>query len=95
MTARCNTCGQEWPRDPALEVACPDCHARVGSDCRRPSGHACVIHAARDRLAIDSGFLNPCSAAQHPPHTFLEHQFDLFPAKLTGAADVQPLHQHA
>lgn len=62
MTARCNSCGQEWPRDPALEVECPDCRASVGAPCRRPSGHGCAVHGARDRLAMDRGFLTLCLA---------------------------------
>jgi hypothetical protein len=62
MTVHCNICGQEWPRDPALEVECPDCRVSVGSPCRRPSGHACNVHAARDRLPMDRGFLTRCPA---------------------------------
>jgi hypothetical protein len=65
MTARCKACGQQWPCDPALEVECPDCHARPGAKCRRPSGHACDIHAARDRLAMARGFLTPCPATSY------------------------------
>ncbi|MEZ5784349.1 MAG: hypothetical protein R3D70_22635 [Rhizobiaceae bacterium] len=49
-------CDRWWPRDPAFEIVCPDCHAPVGSPCRRPSGHtvfAYGVHAARD-LAVDA-----------------------------------------
>lgn len=60
---RCNACGQTWPRDPALEVPCPTCHAPVGGPCRRPSGHACALHADRDRLAMAQGVLTPCPVA--------------------------------
>jgi hypothetical protein len=63
MTARCNVCGQEWPRDPALEVECPKCHAPVGSDCKRPSGHRAFggqPHADRDRAALAAGKLGKC-----------------------------------
>lgn len=63
MTARCQACGQEWPRDPALEVACPACHAPEGAPCRRPSGHGCAVHEARDRLAMERGILAPCPAS--------------------------------
>ena len=36
----------------ARSVACPDCGARVGQRCRRPSGHAAMTsHAARLNLA--------------------------------------------
>ncbi|MBX0330091.1 hypothetical protein K2Z83_20700 [Oscillochloris sp. ZM17-4] len=53
MSVTCLTCGQEWPRDPVLEVVCPTCHAAVGSHCKRPSGHeASDVHAERDRLAM-------------------------------------------
>lgn len=60
MPVSCSTCGEEWPRDPALEVPCPTCHAPVGVKCRRPSGHGCVLHASRDQAAMDAGFLRPC-----------------------------------
>jgi len=60
MTVSCSLCGEEWPRDPALEVPCPSCHARIAVKCRRPSGHNCDVHAERDRLAMALGFLKPC-----------------------------------
>lgn len=63
MTVRCSRCGQEWPREPALEVPCPTCHAPVGVRCRRPSGHGgnfVGLHPARDREAMHQGFLAPC-----------------------------------
>ena len=63
MSVVCHKCGRTWPRDPALEVACPTCHAPVGVKCRRPSGHGCDIHTARDRAAMDAGLLRPCPAA--------------------------------
>jgi len=62
----CLRCGQSWPRDPVLEVACPSCHAKVGSGCKRPSGHqAQHVHAARDLLALATvlGY-GPCPAAE-------------------------------
>jgi len=49
MTVSCSNCGEEWPRDPALEVECPTCHAPVGVKCRRPSGHPCELHASREQ----------------------------------------------
>lgn len=52
MSVVCQRCGQEWPRDPVLEVACPTCHAKVGTRCKRPSGHDAEVHADRDRLAM-------------------------------------------
>lgn len=63
MTVFClNTgCGKSWPRDPVLEVACPDCRQPVGSPCRRPSGHkAAEPHAARDILADRQGHYGLC-----------------------------------
>jgi len=60
MPVSCSNCGDTWPRDPALEVPCPTCHARVGVKCRRPSGHGCALHASRDQAAMDAGFLRPC-----------------------------------
>ena len=56
-------CDRSWPRDPCLEVACPDCLAAVGSGCRRPSGHAgpfVELHAARDLAADAAGAYGPC-----------------------------------
>ena len=74
MTVSCSKCGDEWERDPALEVVCPKCDAKVGHYCRvrRPSGHTCnfgnktLIHPARDPLAMDKGFLQRCSAVIIP-----------------------------
>ena len=74
MTVCCNACGEEWPRDPAFEVECPDCRVAIGSPCRRPSGHGCAVHAARDRLAIESGFLAPCPASVPPAPKTSEDQ---------------------
>lgn len=59
----CLRCGQEWPRDPALEVACPLCRAPVGRACRRPSQHEVyggAVHSARDQAALDAGFVQMC-----------------------------------
>jgi len=37
----CLKCGHVWARDPVLEVPCPVCKQKVGSECvvRAPSGH--------------------------------------------------------
>ena len=64
MTISCSLCGEEWPRDPALEVSCPSCKSRVGRHCVRPSGHKCDVHAARDQSAMLAGFLSPCKGAR-------------------------------
>lgn len=72
MTVRCSRCGQEWPRDPALEVECPTCHAPVGRKCRRPSGHRVFgdqPHAARDYLAMERGFFKKCKGGHDEENT--------------------------
>ena len=60
---QCHRCGETWPNgDPALRVACPSCQVPPGRVCRRPSAHERVVHAARDRLAMERGLLRPCPA---------------------------------
>ena len=59
-TAYCirSHCTATWPRDPVLEVSCPDCGAGIGVRCRRPSGHEgpfIDLHVARDMLANACG----------------------------------------
>lgn len=74
MSVFCHNCGQEWERDPALEVPCPKCNALVGHYCivRRPSGHTAnfglktLIHPQRDALAMERGYLQKCGAAPKP-----------------------------
>jgi hypothetical protein len=75
MTATCQACSQQWPRDPALEVPCPTCNAPVGIKCKRPSGHGCQPHAARDTAAMVAGVLQKCPAARDERK---EAQFDLW-----------------
>jgi len=64
MSVSCSRCGQTWPHDPAWEVECPTCGAKVGRPCRarRPSGfvhsaaYAAIpggVHPDRDRLAME------------------------------------------
>jgi hypothetical protein len=60
VSVTCRHCGQTWPRDPALEVPCPQCLAPIGVKCRRPSGHGCDLHHSRDQAAMDAGKLEPC-----------------------------------
>jgi len=86
MTApvTCRACGQTWPRDPALEVPCPQCRAPVGVKCRRPSGHNCETHRERDQAAMDAGLLQLCPkgpTAQQAQRGFftLEHEHGGFP----------------
>jgi hypothetical protein len=73
MTVSCSRCGDEWTRDPALEVVCPVCNSQIGYYCgsKRPSGHKVrfgytLIHPAREILAMEMGFLQKCSAAIIP-----------------------------
>jgi hypothetical protein len=76
MSASCNKpgCGREWPRDPTLEVECPTCHAPIGKECKRPSGHRVFggePHPQRDLLADREGHygvcpLGSCGAANKP-----------------------------
>lgn len=69
MTVACSKCGDEWSRDPALEIVCPTCNSQIGYYCghKRPSGHkvrfgSTLIHPARDQLAMDMGFLERCTS---------------------------------
>jgi hypothetical protein len=86
MTVRCSRCGQEWPRDPALEVPCPTCLAPVGQRCRRPGGYTgnfVGVHAARDQAAMQAGLLAQCpghTTVQEPqtPDKTIEGQLALF-----------------
>lgn len=70
MSVSCRQCGQAWPRDPVLEVACPDCGAKVGQRCRRPSGHNVwgAAHADRRRRAAEEipGYA-VCAAGHQAP----------------------------
>lgn len=63
MTVHCQRagCGKSWPRDPILAVPCPDCRARAGAPCIRPSGHkASSYHRARDIAADQAGAYGRC-----------------------------------
>lgn len=67
MSVTCNNCGHTWPRDPALEVPCPVCNAKIGCKCtiNRPSEHKLNpnfvldknmpggFHPERDLLAME------------------------------------------
>ena len=66
--AVCLRCGMEWPYDPALDVKCPQCQAPKGVNCRRPSGHNCELHIARDRAALDAGVIIKCTGDQSTHH---------------------------
>ncbi len=64
MTVTC-ICGDEFPRHPALEVACPSCQAPIGKSCKRPSGHNVFrgtdgeeLHGLRRKAAFKA---KPCS----------------------------------
>lgn len=47
---RCYSCKEGKGRGTCpASIACPDCGARPGAQCRRPSGHTCDMHTARFR----------------------------------------------
>lgn len=59
----CDGCGDRFETDPRLAVECPDCHAPIGSKCRRPSEHVTdVPHRARRALAFKQ---LPCSCEKN------------------------------
>lgn len=63
MAVQCQACGEQWARDPILEVPCPDCRAPIGHRCKRPSGHkASSYHASRDHAAVAAGAYGICPA---------------------------------
>lgn len=66
----CELCGEQWPRDPRLEVPCPACKARIGVRCMRPSEHRAFTgdppHIEREELAIQRGFLGRTCPARQP-----------------------------
>lgn len=63
----CDGCGDAWDHDPRLDVDCPTCHAKAGTDCLRPSEHRISrgfggLHSARKKLAFK---INPCSCLKN------------------------------
>ncbi len=58
----CHKCGEEFgEKHPATAVVCPECKAKVGSPCVRPSGHNLYggdVHIPREALAVEKGFLS-------------------------------------
>ena len=59
VPVQCRACGQEYPQDPPFEVTCPQCGAKPGQYCKRPSGHQgpfVDFHAERDLEADRQGF---------------------------------------
>lgn len=59
----CERCGDTWDFDPRLIVACPDCKAKVGVTCVRPSEHRTSMpHKARRQLAFEQ---MPCSCLEN------------------------------
>jgi len=60
-------CDRSWPRDPALEVACPSCGAGIGQKCKRPSGHTAWqgwVHGERDIIADRQGQYGVCPSGR-------------------------------
>lgn len=67
-SAACMKCGHHYDLDPQLAVPCPECGAKVGSFCRRPSEHSGPMvntHAVRDLLALALGKYD-CGCPPHP-----------------------------
>ncbi len=70
MTVHCMKpgCDCSWPRDPVLEVECPDCGAAIGAKCTNPSGWTKWgtgnFHAARDIAADQAGKYGPCPSGR-------------------------------
>jgi hypothetical protein len=92
----CNGCGRQYPRDPRLEVECPDCKAAVGSKCKRPSEHeAARTHVARERAVVIAGLMERvCPDAPQEQHRltaeyWLENPFPGMPDEWTAAARLQ------
>jgi hypothetical protein len=55
----CNGCRYEFQQDPCFEVRCPECGAKTGKYCIRPSEHSgpfAPFHASRDLKALQEGF---------------------------------------
>lgn len=86
----CRTCGETWPRDPAREVPCPMCKAKVGQQCRRPSGHRCSVHEQRDRLAVKEvdGY-GRCRKGHQEPEPEPEPESDTTQSTLFGSGGEQ------
>lgn len=52
--ASCSWCGSATVVDGSVcprSIACPACHARPGTRCKRPSGHEAAMHTDRWRRA--------------------------------------------
>lgn len=65
----CATCGHGFPQDPCYSVPCPDCGAKSGAYCQRPSGHSgpfCSFHVGRDLAALRAGFYDHQAPSGHP-----------------------------
>jgi hypothetical protein len=88
----CRFCGDQWPRHPAYEVACPKCGAGIGRPCskKRPSGHRVVFgigpHEEREQAAVDAGIWAKCQVGA-PGHTELPGKK---PEKAKPAPQPQP-----
>jgi hypothetical protein len=71
----CKACGEEWPSDPALQVACTACQARPGERCIWRGQHGYTHHLNRDRQAMRAGRLTGCGAltwdGRHSRHEVL------------------------
>lgn len=89
----CNGCGRFYPVHPCMLVACPECRAKVGSRCRRPSEHeAANFHVGREREAVIAGHMErECPGESPEQHVltaeyWLENPFPGMPDDWTEAA---------
>jgi predicted nucleic acid-binding Zn-ribbon protein len=63
----CGRCGHRYQQDPPFEVDCPECGAKAGQYCKRPSGHQgpfVPFHAKRDLLAKEKGYYEHTCASK-------------------------------
>ena len=89
----CNGCGRVYPVHPCLLVACPNCKAKAGSRCKRPSEYeAAEFHAEREREAVIQGHLERECPGNEPEQRRLtaqywaENPFPGMPEEWTAAA---------
>lgn len=62
VAVTCEDCGVAQPYHPVLAIECPDCGAKPGRKCKRPSGHRTrQPHADRINAAYETGYTKcPC-----------------------------------
>lgn len=71
MPVTCSKCAKELPRDPALLVPCPVCCKPAGKTCTQRTTGKHLVHARRERQAIDCSFTDHCTDGFY--HDFVSH----------------------